>query len=163
MPEQTLKYTVIKSKAQYKDYTKKLEQLDKMERPTALVRDEIELLSLLIETWDREHNTFDDVDPVALIKGLLQEKGLKPADLAKASQLSKGLISDILNYKKGMSKEVIRFFASFFKLSQEILNRPYPLKQSSATAQRSQIKPATSRQQKEGLKKSTPAKRKQYA
>jgi HTH-type transcriptional regulator/antitoxin HigA len=42
--------------------------------------------------------------------------------------VSKGLISDILNYKKGLSKEIIRTLSNYFKLSQEAFNRPYKLK-----------------------------------
>ena len=41
--------------------------------------------------------------------------------------MSKGLVSDILNYKKGLSKEVIRKLAERFKVSQEAFNRPYKL------------------------------------
>jgi HTH-type transcriptional regulator / antitoxin HigA len=33
-----------------------------------------------------------------------------------------------LNYKKGLSKEVIRTLAAHFKLSQEAFNRPYKLR-----------------------------------
>ena len=39
----------------------------------------------------------------------------------------KGLVSDILNNKKGLSKEIIRTLATYFKESQEAFNRPYKL------------------------------------
>jgi HTH-type transcriptional regulator/antitoxin HigA len=42
--------------------------------------------------------------------------------------MSKGYVSDILHYKKGLSKEVIRKLAERFKLSQSAFNRPYKLK-----------------------------------
>jgi HTH-type transcriptional regulator / antitoxin HigA len=42
--------------------------------------------------------------------------------------ISKGLVSNILNYKKGLSKESIRILANRFKVSQEAFNRPYVLK-----------------------------------
>jgi len=41
--------------------------------------------------------------------------------------VSPGLISNIINYKKGFSKEIIRELASLFKLSQEAFNRHYSL------------------------------------
>jgi len=41
--------------------------------------------------------------------------------------VSKGLVSDILNYKKGLSKEIIRKLSDTFKLSQETFNRHYDL------------------------------------
>jgi HTH-type transcriptional regulator/antitoxin HigA len=122
-----LKYTVIKSKRQYREYTRVLEDLVFADFKSKEMRDEIELLTLLIERWDEEHNTFDVVDPVALLRALLKEHNLKAKDLVEMLGVSKGLVSDILNYKKGMSKEIIRKLSEHFKLSQEAFNRPYPL------------------------------------
>ena len=53
---------------------------------------------------------------------------MKSVELAKLLNVSTGLVSDILNYKKGLSKEVIRVLANHFKLSQEAFNREYKLK-----------------------------------
>jgi HTH-type transcriptional regulator / antitoxin HigA len=128
MPEQTLKYTVIKTKTQYREYVKALEKLDELEEPTNGQEEEIELLTLLIEKWDHDHNTFNDVDPITLIRSLMTEKGVRAVNIVHNSGVSKSLLSDILNYKKAMSKEVIRILADYFKISQEILNRPYALK-----------------------------------
>jgi hypothetical protein len=41
--------------------------------------------------------------------------------------VSKGYISEILHYKKGLSKDVIRRLAKYFKVTQEVFNRPYKL------------------------------------
>lgn len=41
--------------------------------------------------------------------------------------IGKGYVSDILNYKKGLSKDVIRKLADHFKVRQEAFNRPYKL------------------------------------
>ena len=41
--------------------------------------------------------------------------------------ISKGVVSEILSYKKRFSKEVIRKLADFFKVSQEGFNQSYPL------------------------------------
>jgi HTH-type transcriptional regulator/antitoxin HigA len=127
MKPASLLYTVIKSPAQYRKYVSRLEELDNIKPGKERHRDEIDLLLLLIKTWDQEHNTFSDVDPIMLIRALMEERQIKASHIAAASGYSKGLISDILNYKKGMSKELIRFFAGYFKLSQESLNRPYDL------------------------------------
>ena len=52
---------------------------------------------------------------------------MKAKDLVNLLGVSKGYVSDILHYKKGLSKEVIRKLAERFKVSQEAFNRPYPL------------------------------------
>jgi HTH-type transcriptional regulator/antitoxin HigA len=53
---------------------------------------------------------------------------LKPRDLVALLNISKGYVSEILHYKKGLSKEAIRKLAEHFKVSQEAFNRPYKLK-----------------------------------
>ncbi len=128
----TLKYTVIKNETQYNDYCRIFEELVENEKNKAL-EDEIDLLTLLIEKWDEEHNTFEESDPTELLKYLMEEKNLKAKDLAEILHVSKGLVSDILNYKKGLSKEIIRSLSDYFKVSQEAFNRFYELKAAAKT------------------------------
>ena len=120
-----LKYTVIKTDEQYFKYCSIVEKLVFSNYESN--EDEIELLTLLIEKWDQEHNTLDDLDPVELIKSLIEDHHLKAKDLTHILGLSKGTISKILNYQKGLSKESIRRLSKHFKLYQEAFNRPYPL------------------------------------
>jgi HTH-type transcriptional regulator/antitoxin HigA len=124
---ETLKYKVIKSEAQYDKYCDQLEELLDGGSKSKAVNDEIELLTLLIEKWDQDHNTFDELDPVELLKSLMKDHKMKSVDLASLVGVSEGLISDILNYKKGFSKETIRILSDRFKLRQEAFNRPYRL------------------------------------
>ena len=121
----TLRYTVIKSDKQYFEYCNLLEEFvfsdeDKYE-------DEIELLDLLIEKWDRDHSTMGESDPVEILKYLMEDHKLRAKDMAEILGLTKGTVSKILNYQKGLSKETIRKLASRFKMQQEAFNRPYPL------------------------------------
>lgn len=122
---ETLKYTVIKDVEQYKEYCDILEEL--ILNDNNATKDEIELLTLLIEKWDNEQNTFNDSDPIELLKALMVEHDLKAKDLVEILNLTKGTISKILNYHKGLSKDTIRKLADYFKLSQEAFNRPYKL------------------------------------
>ena len=102
-----LKYTIIKNKTQYKEYCNKLEALVFSGTKSKAVKDEIDLLTLLIEKWDAGHNSFHDVDPVTLLKPFMQKQQMKATDLVDLLGVSKGYVSEILNYKKGMSKEII--------------------------------------------------------
>lgn len=123
----SLKYKVIKNKAQYKEYTDILERLVFSGAKDRDTKDEIDLITLLIEKWDAEHNTFEELDPVRLLHSLMNDHNLKAKDLVTILKISKGYVSDILNYKKGLSKDVIRKLADYFKVSQEAFNRPYKL------------------------------------
>lgn len=123
-----LKYTIIKSIKQYKEYSQALEDLLGRNDTSKDTRDEVELVTLLIEKWDAEHFSIKEVDPVELLHSLMRDRHLKAKDLVGILGVSKGLISDILNYKKGLSKEIIRVLAREFKVSQEAFNRPYKIK-----------------------------------
>lgn len=108
---------------QYTNYCDTLEELllqDKRE-----TEEEVELLTLPIEKWDDEHSIFNDADPIELLLALMKEHDLKAKDLVAILDLSKGTISKVLNYRKGLSKETIRMLADYFKVNQEAFNRPY--------------------------------------
>ena len=56
---ETLKYTIIKTEEQYSKYCCIMEEL--LQKENSVFEDEIELLTLLIEKWDNEHNTFNEL------------------------------------------------------------------------------------------------------
>ncbi len=124
-----LKYKIIKSRKQYDEYCNILEELvfQNQANNNIQIIEEIELLTLLIAKWDKENNSFMEMDPIQLLKSLMTENKLKAVDLVKILGVSKGLVSSILNYRKGLSKESIRKLSNYFKLSQEAFNRPYKL------------------------------------
>ena len=64
----------------------------------------------------------------------MNDHGIKAKDLAILLNVSKGYVSDILNYKKGLSKDTIRILADHFKMAQEAFNRPYRLKHTAVAA-----------------------------
>lgn len=124
---ETLKYKVITAKKQYKEYCNVLENLVFSGLKDRNTKDEIALLTLLIEKWDAEHIASTELDPIQLLQSFIKENNLKAKNMVEILGISKGYVSDILNYKKGLSKEVIRKLADYFKVSQEAFNRPYKL------------------------------------
>jgi len=124
---ETLKYKVITSKTQYAAYCNTLEELVFSGAKDRNTKDEIALLTLLIEKWDAAYLSATDLDPVQLLQSFMNNHHLKAKDMVDILGISKGYVSDILHYKKGLSKEVIRKLAEYFKVSQEAFNRPYTL------------------------------------
>jgi len=124
--EASIKYTIIKNKGQYDQYCNQLETLLTQVNSESL-QDEIDLVTLLIEKYDEEHNTFKETDPITLLRSFMQDHQLKSQDMTAILGIGKSYVSDILNYKKGLSKEVIRKLADYFKVRQEAFNRPYKL------------------------------------
>jgi HTH-type transcriptional regulator / antitoxin HigA len=124
---ETLKYKIIKSRKQYDNYCTILEELLDSTVKNKKAEEEVELLTLLIEKWDAEHSTFSEVDPISLLKYLMEEHQLKAKDLVIILGVGKSLVSEILSYKKGLSKDIIRKLSGHFKLSQDAFNKPYKL------------------------------------
>mgnify|MGYP000396725066 CR=1 FL=1 len=123
----TLKYRVITSKTQYKAYCDVLETLVFSGAKDKNTKDEIALLTLLIEKWDAAHILSTELDPVQLLLAFMKDHHLKAKDLVAILGIGKSYVSDILNYKKGLSKAVIRQLADYFRVSQAAFNRPYQL------------------------------------
>ena len=124
--DKVIKYKIVKSERQYDKYCKKLEEL--VFRNRKKDEDEIELLTILIEKYDEEHYQTPELDPIELLKSLMEEHKMKAKDLVEILNLTKGTISKILNYQTGLSKETIRKLSDRFKMNQEAFNRPYRLK-----------------------------------
>jgi len=117
------KIKVIKSNEQYKEYTLKLIEL--WENPTDKNENDRELLEVLIDTWERENLKNEESDPVELIKFLMENHNLKREHMMQILNITKGTLSKILSYKKGLSKNIIRKLSEHFKISQEAFNKPY--------------------------------------
>ena len=131
-----LLYRIIKSKTQYKSYCALFEELIFSGMKDRETKDKIALLELLIEKWEKENLLIADIDPIELLLSLMEEHELKAKDLVQLVGKSKGYISDILHYKKGLSKDVIRSLAGYFKIDQEGFNRPYKLRNASVSKRR---------------------------
>lgn len=125
----SLKYRKIKSEKQYQEYSQALKELLLSGKTDRETEDEIELLTLLIDTYQDETSKLKEVDPIQLVIYLMKENNLTQADLTGILGISKSYLSEILNYKKGLSKDIIRKLATHFKLSQEVFNREYKLRQ----------------------------------
>lgn len=111
---------------QYNEYCNVHEQLMLKEE----LRDEIELLELLIEDYDRRMiaDKMEALNPVELLRSLLRDAEWSQSKFAEQIGVSRQLINDILAYRRNISKELVIKFADFFAMSQEAFSRNYELK-----------------------------------
>lgn len=121
-----MKYKIIKTEDQYDQYCKELYKL--LQADPIKNEDEIELLTLLIEKYDEENYPLEQLDPIQLLKTLMKDHKMGAKDLVQLLDLTKGTVSKMLNYQKGLSKSTIRVLSNHFKLNQAAFNRPYKLK-----------------------------------
>ena len=112
-----MKYKVIKSRDQYAEYCRTLEQLLTKKSD----EEEIELLTLLIESWDREHNSIERVDGVTVLRYLMREHGLRAVEVADIVGVGRTQISYILQNKRTIPVGMARRLAEHFRVFSEIL------------------------------------------
>lgn len=129
-----LKYGVIHSAEQYQAYEKALEELlsDGSDNPELLR--EIELLTLLLKTYEVETGIVSakEINGLEAIQYIMDSEDLNGAALAKKLDVSRAYISDILNSKRAISKEMARKISQLFGYPLEILLRPYPINRDKA-------------------------------
>ncbi len=122
-----MKYKIIKSIDQYNEYCNIHEAL-MLKEEEALI-DEIELLELLIDTFDKSliHEKVEQLNPVELLRSIMKDAGISQSKLASSIEVSKQLINDILGYRRNFSKDLIIKLSKHFSMSQEAFSRSYPL------------------------------------
>lgn len=122
-----LTYKPIKDEQQYEEYADILYDLMMREEIDQSTQDHIDLLLLLIKDWDKRTYDGKEYDPVEIMKSLMDDHKLSQKNFANIIGKSESYVSEILNYKKYPSKNVIRAISKHFKISQEALNKPYQL------------------------------------
>jgi HTH-type transcriptional regulator/antitoxin HigA len=119
-----MKYTVIKSKEQYSDYCRALEQL----LINKSSEEEIELLTLIVESWDIEHNSIEETDGINVLRYLMREHGLKAVEVADIVGVGRTQITDILNNKRVIPTGMALRLGQHFKLRPSIFENLYKQK-----------------------------------
>lgn len=112
--------TVIRTKAENEYYLGVVAGL--MRKGAALTKEEaalLDLLSLLIETFERQHYQIKKSTPAAILNELMAANRLKQSDLLPVFG-SKGRVSEVVNGKRSISKEQAKKLAAFFHVSADL-------------------------------------------
>jgi HTH-type transcriptional regulator/antitoxin HigA len=111
---------VIRSEREYRRLMKAVEDL--IEQPEDELTTEegrmLELLSMLLEEYEDRVRPLPKTDPGKMLAYLLQERGLRAADLA--SVLAKSRVSEIVAGKRAVSKDQAKALAEFFRVPVEL-------------------------------------------
>lgn len=78
-----------------------------------------EVLTTLIEQYERRYRLEITLDPIQTLKVLMTNRGLKQADLVPEID-SKGHVSEILSGTRELSKAHIAKLSKFFRVSPEV-------------------------------------------
>jgi HTH-type transcriptional regulator / antitoxin HigA len=113
----------IKTKKDYQQALERLEIIFDAKRGTQQ-GDELEILGILIDQYEKEHFPIDLPDPIEAIKFRMDQLGYTQNDLAKVVGL-KSRASEILNKKRKLSLEMIRQLHEKLNIPTDVLIQPY--------------------------------------
>lgn len=108
------------------DYDLVLERLELIfdAKPNTEEGDELEILSILIEKYEKENFPIEFPDPIEAIQFRMEQLGYSQNDLADIIGL-KSRTSEILNKKRKLSLNMIRKLTEKLHIPTEILIQPY--------------------------------------
>jgi HTH-type transcriptional regulator/antitoxin HigA len=135
-----MKIKLIRTEEEYKAALAYLEELgdrEGFEQNKELV-EEFELLAALVEMYDKEHFPLQSGDPIEIILLRMEYKGLKRKDLSEIA--TSGVLSEVFNKKRGLSKQMIRKFSELLNIDQELLNTSYTLNEAAPVNERVKMK-----------------------
>lgn len=114
----------IKTEKEYQEALKRMEEL--FDSPEGSNEgDEAEVLSLLIDEYEKENFPIESPDPIEAIKIRMEELNLKQIDLVPSIG-GKSRVSEVLNRKRKLTVGMIRELTKKLDLPAELLIRDYP-------------------------------------
>ena len=103
--------TVIKSETQYREYVSRLSDLVSLDPELGTsVGDELELLALIVETYEKEKFRIERPTPLDAIVHRMHEQGLRQTDLVPYFG-SRSRASEVLSGKRPLTISMIRALA----------------------------------------------------
>lgn len=115
----------IKSETDYKQALVRLDEIfdAKIGTPES---DEADILGLLIDEYEKKHYPIEAPDPIEAIKIRMEELNLKQVDIVKEFG-GKSRVSEMLNRKRKLTLEMIRYLTERLNLSANILIKDYQI------------------------------------
>ncbi len=118
-----MEFKIIKTE---KDYQRALKQLEIIfdSKKGSKNGDELELLSLLIDNYEKEKYPIDMPDPIEAIKFRMEQLGYTQKDLIEVIGL-KSRVSEILSKKRKLTLDMIRKLHVALGIPTDVLVREY--------------------------------------
>lgn len=109
-----------------KDYQRTLVRLEEIfdTRRGSKEGDELEVLSILVDSYENAHFPIGMPDPIEAIKYRMEQMGMQQKDLAEAMGF-KSRVSEVLNRKRKLTLEMIRKLNEILKIPTEVLVQKY--------------------------------------
>ena len=118
-----MEHKVIKTEVEYRLALKRLEVIFDVE-PETIEGDELDLLSLLIDNYEKIHYPIDLPDPIEAIKFRMEQMNYKAKDLADVIGF-RSRVTEILGKKRKLSLDMIRKINKQMHISTDVLVQEY--------------------------------------
>jgi HTH-type transcriptional regulator/antitoxin HigA len=119
---------VIKNSQEHEAYLERAYELMQLDlQPDSPESDELELLSILIEDYEKRAHPVKSPNPIEAIRYRMDQLGLKPSELQKILG-SRSRASEIMNGKRKLSLGMIRKLKNRLGIPAEILIQDYEVK-----------------------------------
>ena len=117
----------IRTKA---DYRHAMQRIDAIwdASPKSPEADELEVLSLLVEAYEKKHVAVPEADPVDLLLHVMEARQLTRKDIEPYIG-SRARVAEVINRVRPLSLEMIRRLAAGLGLPADLLTAGYELRQ----------------------------------
>src|SRR5579884_383507 len=120
----------IKTEAEYEQVLKEIEALFEAQ-PDTPEGDRLEVLTTLVEAYERKHYPVLPPDPIEALLYHLESRGLTRRDLEPYLG-SRARVAEVLNRRRALTIEMIRRLHNGLGIPAEVLIQPYTVHRQSA-------------------------------
>ncbi len=113
--------TSLKSEKQFNEAQKVIDRLLVKGKLSSGEEMYLDALSDLVAAYEDVHYPIEPASDAAMLRHLMEAKGITQADLHRDTQLAKSTISEVLAGKKPFSRQIIRKLAKYFKVDVSML------------------------------------------
>ncbi|MBZ5689857.1 MAG: helix-turn-helix domain-containing protein [Acidobacteriia bacterium] len=110
---------VIHNDAELEMYTDALFRLTSLESPSSSEIEAIELLTLLVERYEKEHYSIPESDPLSVVRFLVEQQNLTQRDLIPQFG-SESAVSMFMTGQRNLTLEQVRKLSARFNLSADV-------------------------------------------
>lgn len=118
-----MKISPIRSEKDYQRALARMEQIVDAKRGT-VEGDELEILAILVDTYENEHFPIGMPDPIEAIKFRMEQMGMRQKDLIDVIGF-KSRVSEVLNRKRKLTLDMIRKLNEVLRIPTEVLVQEY--------------------------------------
>lgn len=118
-----MKIKPIKTESDYQDALSRLEEIFDSKKGSEQ-GDELEILSILVDKYEKDNFPIDLPDPIEAIKFRMEQLDIKNKDLALVVG-NKSRVSEILNRKRKLSLDMIRKLNNSLHIPTDVLVQEY--------------------------------------